>query len=187
MYNIKKLSKLLPINIEDKELNFLTLEDVNEYSKIVKTEYYNRYINLDYNGYTLSKIKKGFSILANNYSVLLEDNLEAKLLLKDKNNANKIIYGGATLYESLIQDASVIEIGYWINEKYTNIGLCTKMLTELINALKTSDINIHYLKCTVQACNDISMHIMDKLGFKKYRTISGMKEINFEYILYLYK
>jgi len=98
MYNIIELSKLLPIKVRDKELNLMTDEDIFEYSKILKSDYYNAHIDNDFNEYTLKKVRDGLLILSNNYKTLSQDNLQVKLLLKDNTNSN-IIYGGVTLQD----------------------------------------------------------------------------------------
>lgn len=188
MYSINKLYKLLPIKVKDRKLNFLTVEDIDKYSKILKSEYYNQYIDSDYNDYPISKIRTGLTILANNYSMLIKDDLEVKLLLKDITGSNTI-YGGVTIREvrktTLGSKVTYIELGYWVNEKYTGQGICTDMLTELISKLKASDMNITYIKCVVQKINHKSSHILKKLGFNKENEYIGAKCTNEIYTKYL--
>ena len=178
MHNISKIYDILPIKCGDKELDFLTYDDINSYSKILKSKYYNRYLDKTFDDYSLNKVKKGLTILVNSYNTLSDDDLQVKLLLK-KNN---LIYGGVTLEENLKDIGVEITLGYWIAEKYQGQGLGTEMIKELIKGLETSEINIRKIICVVQKSNKASARLLEKANFKMASSYESVKDINLVYV-----
>lgn len=183
MYSIAEMDKVLPYYYEDKVLKMIGTEDIEKYSKIIRSKYFNEFADNSFENYSHAQIKNGLLVLINEYSTLQQTNNELRLVLKDV-ESNKII-GGCTLREIKLETYSNVELAYFVCEEYRNHGECTKMISNVIKMLIESNIKIYVVKLLIREYNYASIEVAKKLCFKEVREIQGKecKNILFERVI----
>lgn len=170
MNSIKEISKCIPIIYRNRKLNFITLDDLDVYCDILRSDFYNKYMDFSFkHDITLSKLK---GILYNNIlfnKMNTPNTYEARLILKDIDNQH--IIGGCTIFE---KDAgTVLEIAYFILPEYQGHGEALEMLKVLLKVLSASNIKFTRFRAITQDINMGSVKILDKLSFNVIRTFNG--------------
>ena len=180
MIYINELNNILPIVYDGKRIEFLSLDDLNKYVNNCRLEYYNEFMDFNFKAdVTKRKLTNIIYDIVIVQKIKEKSRYEARLVLKDIKK-NKII-GGCTIFEKVVADT--IELAYFIVPEYQHRGLGAEMLSNIMSAMKESDIAFNKLVVTIRYDNVRSLQLVKNLGFKELAVENGKYKKNI--ILYI--
>lgn len=170
MKSIKEFSKYVPIIYKDRELNFLTFDELDKYCDILRSDFYNKYMDFSFKqDISFNKLE---DILHNNIlfnKMNTPNTYEVRLILKDTTNQH--IVGGCVIFEK--DDEAILELAYFILPEYQGHYEALEMLNRLIKVLGDSDIKFCKFRAITQDINIGSIKTLEKLSFNIDRTFIG--------------
>ena len=101
-----------------------------------------------------------------------------RVLLMD--TATKKFIGCCVLCFSIVS----IEISYYILPEFRGSHQAFDMLNTIILRLTIPGFDIRYIKASIRETNTPSRKLVERLGFRKYKSYRGKKTYNIEYRRY---
>lgn len=180
MVDIEELCEVLPIEFNNKVLNYLSYDDIGWYIENCRKSYYEEFMDFKYSkDITKYRMRKALISLVRSYNTRLKTKYEVRMLLKDKNTQE--IYGGMILTD--IRDNNRLEISYFIIPKYQHQHLAEEMVSNFIRVINGSNIRFEGLEAIIQNCNKASIKLVESLGFKNTASLKGRYTMNLVYYL----
>ena len=139
-----------PISIEDKRalFEYRSNPDINKYLSFVPK-------NLEDIEHFIKKCPSEFNLQGTWFQLVL--------VLKD---SQKLIGDIGVHFLETETENKQVEIGYTLNPKFQNKGYAAEALHEIIDYLFTS-LNKHRITASVDPMNERSIHLIEKLGFRR--------------------
>ena len=175
MYNINKLKKNLPYDIEELNLKLLDYGDIGWYTDVVKQPFFNEFIDNKFINISEDSIRFKLTNLAMAYKLNMKIAGEARLILRIGDE--KI--GGCTIFE---KPDNLIEVGYWILPTYQNKGYAKKLISHIKDLIFKLN-KIDKIDLIIREDNLKSIIIAEKSGYTKVSEFKGKYKNNIIYEL----
>jgi len=179
MYNIKQLTNILPIVVNDLIIKLVSFEDIDWYIHNCRKPYFEKYLDFKFStDISYDKLEVSLYNLVKSYKLKKVEYGEARLLLKD---CIGNIVGGCTIFE---KDKDTLELAYFIVPEYHRKGIAYIMIKKVLKALCESEIKFNKIIVTIQSDNIASINLITKLGFIITSSFIGKYTNNYVYTIY---
>lgn len=176
MVSFKELYNILPIRYNNRELDVINTNNLNDYIEIITSDFYNEFLDYDFRKDINKKIL--YNTLDNSvklYKIKSDNVIDIRMLLKDT-DTHKIVGGCSVIRKD--KTSGILELAYFILPVYQGHNEAFKMLSKLLEVLEESSIDFKYTSAVVQDINVRSINLLEKLDFYVCDNIKGRHTLN---------
>ena len=166
---MNRLEYFFPLNTLRCTVRRLTYNDIKWYTRQVKSDYFNEYLDNTSNGVKDFLIKTKLTSLVASYKLTTQEQNEVRLVI----DVGGKQVGGITIYND-----DIYNIAYWILPKHQGKGIAREVLTKITKEIDKNVIGLSGIRLDIQERNTGSIALAEKTGFVCIKTYEGKNCLN---------